>query len=148
MSIYNLTLLKYVTLGVVGVMTQYGLIFFFRKVKAFQPIYKLSPESHHKKSGTPSLGGIGMVITFFLGWIFFLRLSAEMTWLAGLYLSFSLIGFSDDIRALLKKQNKGFSASQKFIIQSVVACGFLWMYSHVISPLSVGVFLLYLFGDL
>lgn len=95
-----------------------------------QSIRPEGPKEHRKKSGTPTMGGIGfiMAILFVLAVvsvIYFIRgkqkelIPLAMTLM--LALMNGLIGFVDDYCKLLKKQNEGLKAHQKFLLQVLAA---------------------------
>ena len=101
------------------------------KELARQPIYNGGPSWHAVKSGTPTMGGIVFLFVFLLITLISLPLfSASDEWAAMLILSvFSLlngaIGIFDDIMKLKRKQNKGLSARQKIVLQTILAVAFL-----------------------
>tara|TARA_A100001015_G_C15037358_1_gene737177 strand:- start:3015 stop:3905 length:891 start_codon:yes stop_codon:yes gene_type:complete len=128
-------LIKIFVLVIFALLTHFTLIKFFHRFKAYQPIYNLSPSAHQKKSKTPTLGGITMLLSVWLGWAFFFTMSLKVTWLVALYSVFALIGFFDDLLALALKKNKGLSAKQKFILQCFVSLVFIYLYSIYFSGL-------------
>jgi len=102
---------------------------------AAQPILEIGPHWHLAKRGTPTLGGIGFMIAILLGVLLFLPLwlkNGQTVWkkqllLVGFGLCCGLIGLIDDRKKLSKKQNKGLSAAQKYLLQLAVSCIFLWL---------------------
>lgn len=113
------------------------LISMLRRVKGFQAIYDLSPESHKKKRNTVSFGGLGIVITVLVGVGVFKILNPYLVWVVLLFFSFSIIGFIDDFLSSVQKQNKGLSARQKFLVQCVVATVFLVGFHAFLRPLGL-----------
>jgi phospho-N-acetylmuramoyl-pentapeptide-transferase len=99
-----------------------------RQLQVGQFIREDGPETHFKKSGTPTMGGvliIGAVCTATLLWA---NLTNFYVWVVLMVLVGSgLIGFVDDYRKVVKKRSKGLGAKQKFALQTVVAlaCGLL-----------------------
>lgn len=96
------------------------LIPFLRRLKFGQTILEDGPSWHEKKQGTPTMGGIGFILSCTLASLFFVRSAYG----GGILLCgalFGLIGFIDDYAKVVKKQNKGLSASQKFLAQTVVS---------------------------
>jgi phospho-N-acetylmuramoyl-pentapeptide-transferase len=137
----------YLKLGlifVIALCAQIACIIFFRRKKAFQSIYELSPKTHQNKAGTPSLGGIGILIGLWSIVIFF-QLSKEILWLLAVFTSFASIGFIDDMQSLLNKKNKGLSAKHKFFMQCMIALLCLQSYSIVFTQLSIFEFIFYIF---
>lgn len=135
MSAYNLFLIKLFVLFFFAILSHFTLIKFFHRFSAYQPIYNLSPSSHQKKAKTPTLGGVSILLSVWLGWAFFFTASLKVTWLVAMYSVFALIGLSDDLLALAQKKNKGLSAKQKFSLQCIVALGFVYLYSIYFSGL-------------
>ena len=102
----------------------YLLIPFLRKVKAGQHIREEGPESHYAKAGTPSMGGIAIIGAIVLtGVLSGLVKPGMLPALAGCLL-FGLVGFIDDYLKVVKKQNLGLRAWQKFSMQGIVAVAF------------------------
>ena len=102
---------------------------------AAQPILEIGPHWHLSKSGTPTLGGIGFILAILLCASFFLPLwigHGTDVWKKPIFLvafgvSCGLIGFLDDRCKLQKKQNKGLSAWQKYLLQLLLSALFLWL---------------------
>ncbi len=95
--------------------------------KMNQPIYEIGPRWHKSKAGTPTMGGIFFIaaILFTMGVLSFFAI--EKTALAPVWITmgmatlFAAVGFVDDYAKLIKKQNEGLKAYQKFLLQLVVA---------------------------
>ena len=102
---------------------------------AAQPILEIGPHWHLSKRGTPTLGGLGFILAIFLVSLFFLPLwlgRGQSVWQKPLFLvafgiCCGLIGLIDDRKKLLKKENKGLSASQKYMLQLALCALFLWL---------------------
>ena len=97
-----------------------------RAMKAGQRIREDGPVWHMAKQGTPTMGGIMFIVG--IGAAIFLVGLPEMraghfghVIVFGFALLYAVIGFLDDYEKLKKKQNLGLTASQKFLIQLVVA---------------------------
>ena len=102
--------------------------------KAGQPIRKEGPKSHYSKAGTPTMGGIAFIFAILfmaLVGVIFYAIRGEQNRLIPLGLTLALavfngmIGFFDDYRKLLKKQNEGLKAWQKFALQVVAAIAYV-----------------------
>jgi phospho-N-acetylmuramoyl-pentapeptide-transferase len=96
---------------------------FFMKTKQFgQIIREDGPESHFKKRGTPTMGGVFMLGSVFLTCLicgnFF---SAPLIVTLLVTLSYFLLGFYDDYLKVLKKDTKGVSAKGKLVWQFLTA---------------------------
>ena len=99
------------------------LIPFLRKLKFGQTILEDGPSWHEKKQGTPTMGGIGFIVATVIAAAVFVRDLRGVGILVCAVL-FGLIGFVDDYIKVVKKRNKGFSAKQKFLAQTVVSLGY------------------------
>lgn len=102
--------------------------------KLNQPIGEYAPKTHRKKSETPTFGGISfvaattvMLVLFSIAFAVFGEADRLMPlWLTlGLGLLNAAIGFIDDRSKLLKKQNEGLLAWQKYLLQLVAAAIYL-----------------------
>ena len=104
--------------------------------RASQPIYSEGPSWHSKKSGTPTMGGIGFVIASFisltLASLFLLNAKKE-TEAISIFLSLAfacanaLVGIIDDITKIKHQRNKGLTAGQKLLFQIVLCAIFLFL---------------------
>jgi len=95
------------------------------KLKFGQYIRGDGPAGHHAKSGTPTMGGIMILISFLLAALVFMRDNPHALAVVGVTLGFGAIGFIDDFLKIAKKQNLGLRAYQKIIAQITVAIGFV-----------------------
>ena len=97
------------------------------KEKAGQNIREEGLESHYAKAGTPSMGGISIIIGTFvaaLGASFFTGDTGNTLVILLVFVGFGIIGFIDDYRKVIRKQNEGLNAKQKFGLQMIVAIAF------------------------
>ena len=105
-----------------------------KSIKMGQKILDIGPRWHKSKEGTPTMGGISFItaslITLAGVLLFAYFTKASLEWeklLICLGFAFlnGVIGFLDDFAKFFKKQNKGLSAGQKYLLQLIVAGGFL-----------------------
>lgn len=107
-----------------------------RKVKLGQKILEIGPAWHKVKEGTPVLGGLFFIIAMLTVTLILVLPKAlesrnyELIVVIGMAIANSLIGFIDDYVKLFKKRNKGLSATQKLLLQFLVAAAFLWVRSN------------------
>jgi len=77
---------------------------------------------HHGKAGTPTMGGVLIVISVAVPTLLWTNLTNPYVWIALLgMLSFAAIGFWDDYLKVTHKKNEGLSARRKFLLQCLVA---------------------------
>ncbi len=102
----------------------YGLIPVLRFLKFGQTIRDEGPQWHNKKSGTPTMGGIGfLIVTVVLTLIHTTNPAVKFGCIfAGLY---GVIGFMDDGIKIILKRNLGLTEKQKLILQVLVSVVFL-----------------------
>ena len=120
----------------------YIVIPYLRKLKFGQTILDIGPKWHKEKQGTPTMGGVMMilgvvaslVLTFTFSTAFKSSFSQELknpirlsTFIAGLVmaLGMALIGFIDDYIKVVKKRNLGLTARQKTFLQLFVSAAYL-----------------------
>ena len=99
--------------------------------KMNQPIYEIGPRWHKSKAGTPTMGGIFFItaILFTVAVLSFFAIEKSAlipVWITlGMATLFAAVGFVDDYAKLIKKQNEGLKAHQKFFLQLIVATLYL-----------------------
>ena len=83
-----------------------------------QPIRDDGPETHFKKAGTPTMGGLMILISVCVSTILWANLANVYVWYALLVmLGYGLIGFADDYLKLTKRNTKGLSGRIKILGQ-------------------------------
>lgn len=86
-----------------------------------QQIRKLGPESHYGKSGTPTMGGILILVSIIVATLLWADLSNRFVWVVLLVTAgFGLIGYVDDALKIKKKNSDGLSARMKYGLQSLI----------------------------
>jgi len=89
-----------------------------------QHIREEGPQSHQRKAGTPTMGGLLIVVAVVVPTLLWANLQNRYIWVALLGLiGFGLIGFIDDYAKLTKRRNLGLTATQKFWAQ--VGCAMI-----------------------
>ena len=83
------------------------LIPLLHRMKFGQQVRDDGPQSHLKKSGTPTMGGIMIVIAIALGCLPFLKKAPETLPVLLFTLAFGFIGFLDDFLKIKRKQSEG-----------------------------------------
>lgn len=99
-----------------------------RKLKEFQIgqyIREDGPKAHQAKAGTPTMGGVLIVLCIVLPTLLWSDLTNIFVWLTlGTTLSFAGIGFWDDYQKVRRQQNLGLTARGKFWLQILVSLVF------------------------
>ncbi len=91
-----------------------------KRLKAGQPILSYV-DNHKSKSGTPTMGGISIVLSLFTA-LFYTGHDGNAAYIIVIVtLGYALIGFIDDFIKVRYKNNKGLSAAQKLIFQIILA---------------------------
>ncbi|MDR3450627.1 MAG: phospho-N-acetylmuramoyl-pentapeptide-transferase [Alphaproteobacteria bacterium] len=87
-----------------------------------QPIRNDGPETHLKKKGTPTMGGLMILISVVVSTLLWTDLSNIYVW-AVLYVTigFGLVGFLDDFRKLTQRSHRGVSGRVRLLCQIVIA---------------------------
>lgn len=91
-------------------------------LQARQVIRTDGPESHLKKQGTPTMGGVLILAAIIVPTLLWADLTNVYIWLTLMVLiGYGLIGFVDDYKKVVEKNPKGLSARQKTFWQVLVA---------------------------
>jgi phospho-N-acetylmuramoyl-pentapeptide-transferase len=93
-----------------------------REFQIGQYIREEGPRSHQKKAGTPTMGGVLIVISIIVPTLIWADLRYVYVWIALFaLLCFSGIGFIDDYAKVMKRRNLGLTSRRKFGLQVLVA---------------------------
>jgi phospho-N-acetylmuramoyl-pentapeptide-transferase len=98
---------------------------FIRKLTEMQIgqyIREDGPQNHHSKAGTPTMGGTLIIFSIVISTLLWANLTNCYVWILLLVIiGYGFIGFTDDYFKCSKKQNKGLTGRQKFLMQCVLA---------------------------
>lgn len=98
---------------------------FLRRMKFGQSIREEGPQSHMKKQGTPTMGGViflfSIVISTFGVSIYYGEFTVQSVVLLIVLLGFGIVGFLDDGLKIIFKRNLGLTSLQKLIAQIVIS---------------------------
>lgn len=86
-----------------------------------QNVSEYGPESHLKKQGTPTMGGIIIFLTLVIGVLVFKLFSKEMIVTLVACFGFGIIGFIDDFLMLIMKRAEGLTPKQKMALQIILS---------------------------
>jgi phospho-N-acetylmuramoyl-pentapeptide-transferase len=106
-----------------------------RQFQIGQYIREEGPQSHKKKGGTPTMGGVLICISILIPTLLWADLSNPLVWVVTLsMIAFGAIGFADDYIKVVKKRNLGLTARQKlaaqFAASAAVAVALVVLQAH------------------
>ena len=105
---------------------------FLRRLKFGQSIREEGPKSHQKKTGTPTMGGVMILLAITFATLVmtfkFSEPSFETYLLLFVTLGFGLLGFLDDFIKVVMKRNLGLTSKQKLLGQIVISIIFYVIY--------------------
>ena len=86
-----------------------------------QPIREDGPETHFTKKGTPTMGGVMILLALIISTLLWADLTNAYVWLVLLVVAgYGLIGFTDDIAKLTKRHSSGISGRAKLAAQTLI----------------------------
>ncbi|HXV78219.1 MAG TPA: phospho-N-acetylmuramoyl-pentapeptide-transferase [Candidatus Polarisedimenticolaceae bacterium] len=126
------TAMAAMTALVVSLLLGPSLIARLRHSQIGQAIREEGPSSHQAKAGTPTMGGLMIIIAAVLPTVLWADLTNVFVWIAIVAtLAFGTIGFIDDYLKVSRRRNLGLRASTKFSLQTIVAlalgAGLVWL---------------------
>ncbi|NCC21142.1 MAG: phospho-N-acetylmuramoyl-pentapeptide-transferase [Alphaproteobacteria bacterium] len=103
-----------------------------RKQKNGQPIRTDGPESHLAKAGTPTMGGLMILISAGVSTLLWADLSNLYVWIVlGVVFAFGAIGFADDYAKLTRQSHKGIPGNLRLVLEFGVAFAAVMAYLYV-----------------
>ena len=129
-----------------------------RKMRLGQRISEFVGDTHRKKEGTPTMGGLifiipTIVITLGLVLTHKIEYSSNLGIVLLVFIGYTLIGFLDDFLSIIKGNNEGLTVYQKLLMQVLIAIGFFYIYmrsggqtSWVVGTLHIDFELGWLYG--
>ncbi|MGM0827088.1 MAG: phospho-N-acetylmuramoyl-pentapeptide-transferase [Bacillota bacterium] len=116
---------------------------FLRRLKFGQSIRDEGPQSHQKKTGTPTMGGIvflvSIVITTFVMTGKYSEPGPETYLMILVTVGFGLLGFLDDFIKVVMKRNLGLTSKQKLLGQIVISVIFYLIFKQNDFPTTVSI---------
>jgi len=93
-----------------------------KRLKMGQHIREEGPQHHQSKAGTPTMGGILVLLVILLSTLLWCDLKSGAIWVALMaLLGFGCVGAFDDAQKLLKRQNLGLRSWQKMLLLTVIS---------------------------
>lgn len=109
---------------------------YLRKLKFGQTVRDDGPQSHLKKNGTPTMGGILFLISITIMSLPYIKTYPNIVPILFLTLGFGLIGFLDDYIKVVLKRSMGLTSAQKMLGQIIVT-GIFAYYITVVSDVDM-----------
>ena len=104
------------------------IIAYLRRKKLGESIRSDGPQSHQSKSGTPTMGGILLIISTIVAVLLWQDLRSVYTWIALLAIvGFGGVGFVDDYIKVFRKKKSGLSGKAKLVGQFAIAFLVCWL---------------------
>ncbi len=87
-----------------------------------QPIRNDGPRSHFSKAGTPTMGGLMILLGAGVATILWADMLNKLVWVVlSVMLAYGLIGFYDDFLKVTKRNSKGFSSQARLLLELGIA---------------------------
>jgi phospho-N-acetylmuramoyl-pentapeptide-transferase len=99
---------------------------FLKKLKFGQFVRDDGPESHLKKSGTPTMGGLIILFSIVITSLFYMKSNPVILPVLFVTLGFGLVGFLDDYIKVVMKRSMGLHAWQKMVGQFLITAVFAY----------------------
>ena len=103
---------------------------FLKRLKVGQMVREDGPYTHLKKSGTPTMGGILILVSVAVTTVLYVGRYPKILPVFFLTLGFGLIGFFDDYLKIVKRNSVGLCPWQKMLGQILVTGMFAWYLSY------------------
>ncbi len=109
-----------------------------------QPIREDGPQSHLAKRGTPTMGGLMILISLVAAMLLWMDLSNPFVWAClAVTIGFGAIGFLDDYDKVTKRSHKGVSGRVRLALEFIVAGIAAWL---IVSQISTNLYVPFLSG--
>src|SRR5215216_1391655 len=111
-----------ITALVISLMFGPRMISMLRQFQIGQQIREEGPRSHQSKRGTPTMGGVLIILSVAISTLLWSNLSVAYVWIAvGATLAYGAIGFADDYLKIKRRHNLGLTGKQKLALQFAAA---------------------------
>ncbi len=111
---------------------------FLRKLKFGQTVRDDGPQSHLKKNGTPTMGGLIFLISVVITCCFYMKDYPQLIPVLFVTVGFGVVGFLDDYIKIVLKRSDGLSPLQKMFGQFLIT-GIFAVYMYKFSGISMEV---------
>jgi len=142
---------------VLGILLCLIVLPYLKKMKVGQVVRDDGPKSHLKKAGTPTMGGVAILITSLIILAICTIKYPKLIMAIVPFIGFGVVGFIDDFKKLRYENTEGLSPMKKMILLFVVSAAFILLYlltfgygTDILIPivsvdvvLSVGIFIIF-----
>lgn len=118
---------------------------FLRRLKFGQTVRDEGPESHLKKNGTPTMGGLVILASMLITSLIYVKRYPDIIPVLFMTLGFGLIGFLDDYIKVVMKRSLGLTALQKMALQFIVTVVFI-IYYFKVAEMDTGIMIPFMGG--
>jgi phospho-N-acetylmuramoyl-pentapeptide-transferase len=105
-------------------------IAFLRGKEFGQSIREEGPEGHQTKAGTPTLGGVIILIAFVVPFLVLSNRDWQSLGVFGATVTCALLGFADDYTKIVKRRSLGLRARTKLVVTVAISVGLWWVATH------------------
>ena len=116
------------------------LIKYLHVLKFGQAIREEGPQSHMHKKGTPTMGGISFIISIVISLVIAVFLDSKNIQYYFLFIyttiSFSVIGYIDDMLIVVKKKNDGLAPRKKLMLQILFSIIFYILVTYIYKDIN------------
>lgn len=119
---------------------------YLKRLKVGQTIREEGPQSHKSKSGTPTIGGLIIIVSILITSLTAGVMNRDLLVALAATVAFGIIGFIDDFIKVVLKRSLGLRAYQKLVLQIVVAL-LLAMYQSRVSVMGTRVIIPFVQGS-
>ena len=124
-SLSFLRLFKEVTFRAAWAAITALIISLIREFQIGQQIREEGPRTHQSKRGTPTMGGVLILLAVAISTLLWSDLSVTYVWIAVVTtLAYGAIGFADDYLKVKRRHNLGLTGREKLLLQFIVAIAF------------------------
>jgi phospho-N-acetylmuramoyl-pentapeptide-transferase len=101
-----------------------------RRLRFGQNIREEGPKHHKTKAGTPTMGGIIILISFSIPFLALSTRDWRSMGVFGVTIACGLLGFADDYTKIIKKRSLGLRARTKLLVTIAISVGLWWVATH------------------
>jgi phospho-N-acetylmuramoyl-pentapeptide-transferase len=103
----------------------------FLRQRAFgQNIRDEGPQGHKKKAGTPTMGGIIIILAFAVPFLALSTRDWQSMGVFGVTVACALLGFADDYTKIVKRSSLGLRGRTKLVVTIAISIGLWWVATH------------------